>query len=246
MLINMIKKIIFPNTYSSDAYVEHLRKSGCEIGENCIIWSPNQTDIDATRPGLLKIGDNVKITKGVNILCHDYSRSVLRLKFGENVGEARKTIIGNNVFIGMNSVILMGSRIGNNTIVGAGSIVSGTFPDDVIIAGNPARVICNLDEYYEKRKIKSIEEAKQFANGFYDLKNRYPTIEEMGNAFSWQFLPRTTESLEKYSAFFNLKGDDHSDVVDCFMKSTPYYDSYNTFISHCIEERESSIGMKAE
>ncbi|HDR8129217.1 transferase [Bacillus thuringiensis] len=246
MLINMLKKIIFPKTYSSEAYVEYLRESGCKIGDNCIIWSPNNTTIDATRPGLLEIGNNVKITQGVTILCHDYSRSVMRLRFGENIGEARKTIIGNNVFIGVNSVILMGTRLGNNTIVGAGAIVSGTFPDDVIIAGNPARVICNLEDYYEKRKVRSIEEAKQYANGFYELNNRYPTIEEMGNAFSWQYLPREPESLEKYSAFFNLKGDDHKDIIECFMKSSPYYDSYDMFIAQCIKDRKSSLGIKHE
>ncbi|MDR2927982.1 MAG: acyltransferase [Cytophagaceae bacterium] len=52
--------------------------------------------------------------------------------------------IGNNVFIGVNSVILKGSHIGNNSVIGAGSVVSGTIPANVIAAGNPCRVIREL------------------------------------------------------------------------------------------------------
>jgi acetyltransferase-like isoleucine patch superfamily enzyme len=49
--------------------------------------------------------------------------------------------IGDNCFIGMNSIILKGTTLGNNVVVGAGSVVHGTFPDNCIIAGNPAKII---------------------------------------------------------------------------------------------------------
>ncbi len=104
--------------------------------------------IDTSRPYLLKIGDNCVFTRGTIILTHDYSHTVLRKKFGENIGDALPVTIGNNVFVGMNSIILMGTEIGNNCIVGAGSVVKGKFPDDVVIAGNPARVLCSIQELY--------------------------------------------------------------------------------------------------
>ena len=49
--------------------------------------------------------------------------------------------IGKNVFIGMNVLILKGTEIGDNCVVGAGAVVSGKFPDNTVIAGNPAKVI---------------------------------------------------------------------------------------------------------
>ena len=53
----------------------------------------------------------------------------------------KPVVIGKNVFVGCNSILLKGTRIGDNCVVGAGSVVSGTFEPGCVIAGNPARVI---------------------------------------------------------------------------------------------------------
>jgi acetyltransferase-like isoleucine patch superfamily enzyme len=53
----------------------------------------------------------------------------------------RPIIIGDGCFIGSNSIILKGTNLGKNCVVGAGSVVYGSFPDNVIIAGNPAMII---------------------------------------------------------------------------------------------------------
>lgn len=61
--------------------------------------------------------------------------------------------MANNCFIGMNVTVLPGVTLGDNTIVGASSVVTKSFLDgNVVIAGNPARVICTIDQFREKKQ----------------------------------------------------------------------------------------------
>lgn len=60
--------------------------------------------------------------------------------------------------VGASSTILPNVRIGNNVIIGAGSVVTKDIPDNVVCAGNPARIICTLDEYINKYNAKITEE----------------------------------------------------------------------------------------
>ena len=53
----------------------------------------------------------------------------------------REVVIGKNVWIGMNTIVLKGSRIGDNSIIGAGSLVTGEIPSNVIAGGSPAKVL---------------------------------------------------------------------------------------------------------
>ncbi|MGV1055918.1 sugar O-acetyltransferase [Clostridium perfringens] len=66
--------------------------------------------------------------------------------------------IGNNVWIGANSVILPGVNIGDNSVIGAGTIVTKDIPSNVIAVGNPCRVLREINEndmkyYYRDMKI---------------------------------------------------------------------------------------------
>lgn len=69
---------------------------------------------------------------------------VLKGVYGEVLGSSGKVTIGKNVFIGMNSTILKGVSIGNNVIIGANSLVNKNIPDNVVVAGNPCRIIMSL------------------------------------------------------------------------------------------------------
>ena len=72
-----IKKIIFGSKADSTTYINHLRDVGMTIGERVNIYDPRSVCIDETRPFLIKIGDDVKITRGVTMLTHGYDWSVL-------------------------------------------------------------------------------------------------------------------------------------------------------------------------
>ncbi len=91
----------------------------------------------------IKIGDNTIIGANVKIVDNDFHPIDPQGRIdNDNTKVGVKGVeIGENVFIGMNSIILKGSKIGNNCVIGAGSVVSGVFGDNQIIAGNPARVI---------------------------------------------------------------------------------------------------------
>lgn len=60
--------------------------------------------------------------------------------------------IGNNVFVGAETVILPNVTIGDNSIIGANSTVSRDIPANVVAAGSPAKVICTLEEYLQKNR----------------------------------------------------------------------------------------------
>ena len=91
----------------------------------------------------VQIGDNCMMGPNVQIYT-----AIHPLEFKErNSGRefAKPISIGKNVWIGGNAVICPGVNIGNNVVIGAGSIVTKSFPDDVFIGGNPAKIIKSID-----------------------------------------------------------------------------------------------------
>lgn len=219
----------FPRFAGKYDFNEILRASGIKVGEGTIFYDPNSMSIDRQRPWMLKIGSYCKITKGTVILTHDYSRSVLRRAYGPIIGEAGETVIGDNVFIGMNSIILMGTKIGNNVIVGAGSVVSGTVPDNCVVAGNPARVIRTLDEHYRIRREKSIQEAGVYVRSFIEAYGRDPKIRECGPFFPL-FLERSEEAVRSSGVNIELNGDERHEVLADFLRTEPVFSSYGEFL----------------
>lgn len=96
----------------------------------------------------ITIGNRCVIGGNVKILDNDFhpSNPDLRLKNPcANYGKA-PIAIGDNVFIGCNSLILKGVTIGENSVIGAGSVVVKNIPSNCVAAGNPAKVIKLLKE----------------------------------------------------------------------------------------------------
>ena len=159
-LRDIFRSIAFGARSSSDNYINYLRSKGMIIGDNTVIYSPAHCTIDETRPWMIEIGDNVSITKGVTILTHGYDWSVFKGLYGDVLGSSGRVIIGNNVFVGMNSTILKGVVIGDNVVIGANSLINKDVPSNSVVVGNPQRVICGIDEYLEKRRAVQMDEAR--------------------------------------------------------------------------------------
>lgn len=91
----------------------------------------------------IKIGNHTRIGSGSKIMDTDFHPldAVQRKNEDNEKAKTAPIVIGENVFIGCNCIILKGTVLGDNCIVGAGSVVHGRFPDNCVIAGNPAKII---------------------------------------------------------------------------------------------------------
>ena len=123
--------------------------------ENGCSYIDNSVYIDGTDYSLISLGDNVVLSREVTILTHDFSNiKALNSMNVNNFQDYRHIVkpvtIGENSFIGAKTIILPGTFIGKNVIVGAGSVVKGSIEDNTVVAGNPAKVIKNTDEYARK------------------------------------------------------------------------------------------------
>ena len=91
----------------------------------------------------ITIGESTMIASDVTITDSDWHDIYDRTDY---VATPKEVIIEENVWIGEKSIILKGTKIGKNSIVGAGSVVSGEVPENVVYAGNPAREVKKLDQ----------------------------------------------------------------------------------------------------
>ncbi len=146
---------ISPEKYKKK-YPKFLRDLGIQI-------SPDYRDgghgfihptasFDGNNFSLISIGKNTTISADVVFLTHDYSITKALHVIGKNDSARflKPISIGDYSFVGMRTIILPGSQIGSHVIIGAGSVISGTIPDNVVVAGNPAKVICQTDEWAKK------------------------------------------------------------------------------------------------
>lgn len=137
--------------------------SHIEVGKN-FFANYNCTIIDVAK---VTIGDNCQMAPNVSIYTaghplHPVSRNSL-YEYGISV------TIGDNVWIGGNTVILPGVHIGSNTVIGAGSVVTKDIPDWAVAVGNPCRVVRKITEedkkYYFKDRVFDPEAWAEIQNG---------------------------------------------------------------------------------
>lgn len=114
--------------------------------------------------------------------------------------------IGNNVFIGIKSTILKGVHVGNNVIIGANSLVNKDVPDNCVVAGNPARVVMSLEQYYEKRKKVQLEEATELVRLYRQRYGKEPDDKAL-HEFFWLFSDGNDELPKCWEHMQNLVGN---------------------------------------
>ncbi len=129
---------------SQETVVRTLRTMGVRIGERCRIYTSNF----GTEPWLIRIGDHVCVSNDVTFVNHGLNWP-FQDKYESLTGFGKIEIL-DNCQIGVRATILPGVTIGPNAIVGACSVVTKDVPPNSVAAGNPARVVCSLDEYEQK------------------------------------------------------------------------------------------------
>lgn len=126
-----------------EKYLNGLVKNGLRLGNN--VELVGTFFFDPSHCFLISIGDNCTICPNVKLIAHDASTK--RILGYTKIG---RIDIRENCFLGDSTIVLPNVRIGPNSISGAGSVVTKDIPPNMVAAGNPARIICSVDEYIEK------------------------------------------------------------------------------------------------
>lgn len=223
-----LRRIVLGYKADSAAYIAHLRRLGMRIGDGTAIFSPRSCLIDETRPWMIQMGNNVQISHGVVILTHGYDWFVLQGTYGEVLGSCGKVTIGDNVFLGANSVILKGVTIGSNVIIGAGSVVTGDIPDSCVAAGNPARVLMTLEEYHKKRKAAQIAEARLLTEEYRRVYGKDPDAQAL-REFYWLFTDDPEGLPPCWEETLHLSGD-YEHCAETLRRNRKTYENMGVFL----------------
>lgn len=233
-----IKGLVYGHKASSEKYIAHLKRIGVSVGEDVVIYVPTKTTIDEQYPWMITIGNHVKISQGVIILTHDYSWATLKLAHkGTILGASGKVTIGNNVFIGMNAIITRGVSIGDNVVIGTGAVVTKDCLPNGIYAGNPARRIAELDDFYEKRSALQLQEAKTLAVSYYERFGKKPS-EEIFHEYFMLFTDAKTACGKVWCVNKMKLLGNYEESVEFLKKNLPMFANYEDFLVYCFEREE--------
>ena len=145
------------------------------VGQNCSFMEG--VVFDYGHCNLITIGNNVTIAPQAYLLAHDASTK-------RKLGYTKIGLINieDNVFIGARAIIMPGVTVGENSIVAAGAIVTKNIPKNVVVSGNPAKIITTVDEYINRNK---------------QLLNEYPKFSEEYTFGSGKFNKDKQEEMKK-------------------------------------------------
>lgn len=234
MLKDLLKKFIYKHKATSESYVQYLKKIGVACGDNIRIFCPHDTTIDTLNPHLLTIGSNVAITGPSSILTHDYSVFVANhLSKGKLYGKQQPVIIGNNVFLGWGGVVLPGTTVGDNVIIGAYAVVSGNVEANSVYAGNPAKRICSIEEYIDKRERQQLKEAVDIYIHYFKRFGKTPEKEVFHEYF---YLFSKENNLSSIFEGKIIENKNFDECMQYLLYHKPLFESYDEFSQYAMEQ----------
>jgi acetyltransferase-like isoleucine patch superfamily enzyme len=143
---------------------EDKQEGGIKVGDYCLIC-PGVRISSAYR---ITIGNNCMFAHGAFVTDADWHGVYDRV----SIGKKEPIVIENNVWVGDSAIICKGVVIGENSIIGAGAVVTASVPPNAIAAGNPARIVRQLDP---NEKIRTRD---QWLSNFFRLSNRIDRMEQ--------------------------------------------------------------------
>jgi len=139
--VNMCNLVLGDNIIiGRRSWIGHLEQGKISIGDNTVLGG----DIVISEADNICIGEGVLTSFRVTLVDHNHNFIVGKSPVFSGIDGVRAVSIGDNCFIGANSVICAGVRLGKGCVVGANSVVTHSFPADSMIGGNPARLLKKL------------------------------------------------------------------------------------------------------
>lgn len=144
----MIKKILKKISLIYLSKIDHVKFAkhvGVNMGKDIFIYG-DPISMFGSEPWCITLGNNVHITREVLFVTHDGGTLLYRNRIPD-LEITAPIVIGNDVYIGVRSIIMPGVKVGNNCIIAAGSVVTKDVPDNSVVGGIPAKFIKTSDDY---------------------------------------------------------------------------------------------------
>ncbi|WP_275342565.1 chorismate mutase [Enterococcus faecium] len=203
------------------------------VGEN-FYANFNCTFLDVST---IEIGDNCMFAPNVQL--YTATHPLHPVKRNSGLEYAKPIKIGNNVWLGGGVIVTPGVTLGDNVVVGAGSVVTKSFPDNVVIAGNPARIIKTVEEELTEGSLETLRHKIDMIDRELValLEKRMDTVTKIGQV-----------KKEENQAVYDAKREQQVlDKVVSLLKNKGYKETItDTYVDLMKHSREYQNKMKEE
>ncbi|HFX3789005.1 TPA: chorismate mutase [Enterococcus faecium] len=203
------------------------------VGEN-FYANFNCTFLDVST---IEIGDNCMFAPNVQL--YTATHPLHPVKRNSGLEYAKPIKIGNNVWLGGGVIVTPGVTLGDNVVVGAGSVVTKSFPDNVVIAGNPARIIKTVEEELTEESLETLRHKIDMIDRELValLEKRMDTVTKIGQV----------KKEEKQAVYDAKREQQVLDKVVSLLKNKRYKETItDTYVDLMKHSREYQNKMKEE